>query len=68
MKLDYFTIKRNKRNSKRTDKATRKLKIYKKPSFRGKYVSCSGWFCIEHNIHKCNCWIWKLTHTEKDLK
>ena len=33
MKLDYFTIKRNKRNSKRTDKATRKLKIYKKPSF-----------------------------------
>ena len=64
MKLDYFTIKRKTKNPERTDKATRKLKIYKKPSFRGQFVSCSGWFCIIHNIHKCNCWVWKLTHED----
>ena len=46
MRLDYFTIQRNKRNSKRTDKATRELKIYKKPRLRGPFSSFSGYQCI----------------------
>jgi len=33
MRLDYFTIKRKRKNPKRTGKALRKLEIYKKPTF-----------------------------------